>query len=346
MANNFVVSVAKALKLDVDHVETYWKKSLAIAAKNGKNAENSNFYAYVTGIFKRLLADDEDAKLTKEGKLALPRAEALLERYRHLESLNLDEESAMQKKLKANQQRKEKQAADGTLPKPKPKKEKPKPDTKEKPEPEQDEKPKVTPSKAAVGKALGDNKDKFNLPPDASDAEKTLARDLAELYKEMLLRWEAFSDSASINLDGEEDVMEMTWHEDNPYGKLPAVVREVLQAGAAMHYESLQDVSNIARQAMMSWQATHPTLIEDMQALADLPTLHRRALLPLMQELVRQGNMPESILELVKKNTASGTADWLNVFPTLLTSNAEQSPSFDESVCVAVTDTLVECLLS
>lgn len=347
MANNFVASVAKALALEVEHVETYWKKAQAIATKNGKTTENSNFYAYVTGIFKRLLSDDQDAKLTKEGKLLLPRAEAIMARYRQLGDDDLHEESAMQKKLKANQQRKEKDAADiadGTKPDPTKAAVKPAP-TASVTKPEPAEKSNDKPA-ADADKKAAKSKDNFNLPADATDAEKVLARDLAELYKEMLIRWEALSDSATVNLDGEADLADMTWHKDNPYGQLPPVVREVLQAGAALHYDSLSDVRNLAKQAMMSWQATQPTLLDEMKAIEALPTLHRRALLPLMQELVKQGNMPESILELVKKNTTSSSDDWLNVFPSLLANNAAQTPDFNENVCDAVTDTLVACLLS
>ncbi|MDK1290243.1 hypothetical protein [Pseudoalteromonas umbrosa] len=295
MVNHFVANVAKALELNIEHVETYWKNAQIIALTKGKDSNAPDFYAYVTGIFKRMLIDNESVKVDAQGKLILPRAESIMNR------LNIQQQRILNELA---------------------------------PIVAQEETP---PVKSASLAPLPDD--------DSTEAQTVLARDLAELYKEMLIRWETISDEASANLDITDNT-QFTWHPENPYGTLPAVVREVLQAGAALHFSSLSDVRDIAKKAMMSWQATQPTLLDDMKALTTLPTIHRRALLPLIKALVKQGNLPESVIELVKKSLDKNANNWLNVFPSLLASNAAQSPHFSEHICNAVTDTLIECLLN
>jgi hypothetical protein len=55
MPNSVVKSLAKKSGRSVDEVEGLWDKAVSLAGKKGLSQDSDNFYAYVTGILKRML---------------------------------------------------------------------------------------------------------------------------------------------------------------------------------------------------------------------------------------------------------------------------------------------------
>lgn len=189
--------------------------------------------------------------------------------------------------------------------------------------------------------------------PEPSPEELKLSRDLGELYGELLSRWQSVADPLHQGDDAPMGPIE--WSADNPYGDLPAQVREMLQVGAVFHFEELEDMRNVAERAMRQWQRTQPMLLDELgNSLKGLPDRHLRVLRPLVAELVERKLLPLSALTYTDPVNNTDQNYWAKAFPLLMAANAYQhqrktitSQNQDHhKLASAVTSTLTEALLS
>lgn len=349
MPNTFLKKVADVCELSPEKAEELWDQAKQIAKKRGYTEQHPAFYAYVTGIFKNSLGQDCETTLEQPAEETSEELGALtlsMTRAGQVLAMLAEADAPTTKKtpdelnplLKAG----EKEARDN-------------PPAKKEPAPK-------TPD--TVAKSDDAEVKKYS-------AEELLARDLSELYQDLILRWENTQadqqkaddkEAGRVSDDKETTPQVMQWSDGNPYAELPDAVRETLQAGAVLHYAQLDGLRAAAERAMRDWQITQPQLLDDMaNALRDLPTLHRQALSPIVQELVDQGLLPQTAMTSLDPAMNPDPERWLNAFPSLLASNAlhtatqstlsknmvgqKEAEKVVGAVADTVTETLVECLL-
>jgi hypothetical protein len=336
MPKHFIKKVADVCNISMDYADELWVQAKELALESGQKEDHPAFYAYVTGIFKKSLGSICSTKLTankeadKPTKVTRPTSESFPATYSDSPTGRilrlLDEAEAIE--LTSAGQPEDKVS---------------KPETKgaENKTTAATDTEAQDPANQTPAKKKPDNKDTMSdaeTKEPVSDADGKLANDLAELYQEMMNRW-------SKLVGDDEQTEAVVWSKDNPYATLSPPIREVLQAGAALHYDELTEVRKVAERAMREWQITQPQLVSELAKIQALPKMHRKALEPLLTELVKRGLLPELVLTYLETDVTVGTLDWLNAFPSLLAANANNVTNISDTTSTVVLETLMECLL-
>jgi len=316
MPTNFIQNVADVCNISVATTEELWDNAKVITLESGKKENTPAFYAYVTGVFKKSLGNVCTTKLAAKVDMGPTSEEELWPQPTFSDSPS----GRVLRMFHEARTRKPRYVSKTAKPMAK------------------DEKP-VSNTAKPVGQVPKPvpNKPK---PVPKNTVDGKLANDLAELYQEMMHRWSKLSDAT------DDDVVEpVEWSKDNPYAKLPATVRETLQAGAALHYDELSDVRQVAERAMREWNITQPQLATELAKIQELPKMHRKALEPIVSELVKRGLLPPMVKTYLETDVTVGTLDWLNAFPSLLAANANNATNISNTAETVVLENLLECLL-